>query len=156
MSIETLALKTPQSFVAALSRIRLRSVFNPYADRCPEYDRHDAARIRRRNLVRYLEGALETNVDTMWIARDLGYRSGRRTGIPITDELQLARAAAMMGGVQLNRATLGPPAAERTSTVVRGMLARIGDPILLWNAFPLHPHEAKDPLSNRGHTRAEW
>ena len=127
MSIETLALKTPQSFVAALSRIRLRSVFNPYADRCPEYDRHDAARIRRRNLVRYLEGALETNVDTMWIARDLGYRSGRRTGIPITDELHLARAAAI-GGVQLNRATLGPPVAERTSTVVWGMLARIGDP----------------------------
>jgi len=154
-SIETLALKTPQSFVAALSRIRLRSVFNPYADRCPEYDRHDAARIRRRNLVRYLEGALETNVDTMWIARDLGYRSGRRTGIPITDELHLARAAATMGGVQLNRATLGPPVAERTSTVVWRMLARIGDPILLWNAFPLHPHEAGKPLSNRGHTRAE-
>jgi len=145
----------PASLVAALSRIRLRSVFNPYADRCPEYDRHDAARIRRRNLVRYLEGALETNVDTMWIARDLGYRSGRRTGIPITDELHLARAAAMMGGVQLNRATLGPPVAERTSTVVWGMLARIGDPILLWNAFPLHPHEPNDPLSNRGHTRAE-
>ena len=91
----------------------------------------------------------------MWIARDLGYRSGRRTGIPITDELHLARAAAMMGGVQLNRATLGPPVAERTSTVVWRMLARIGDPILLWNAFPLHPHEPKDPLSNRGHTRAE-
>jgi len=36
VSIETFALKTPQSFVAALSRIRLRSVFNPYADRCPE------------------------------------------------------------------------------------------------------------------------
>ena len=27
--------------------------------------------------------------------------------------------------------------------------------ILLWNAFPLHPHEAGKPLSNRGHTRAE-
>jgi hypothetical protein len=87
----------------------LRWVFNPYADRCPKHDSHDAARIRRRNLVRYLDGALDTHVETMWIARDLGYRSGRRTGIPITDELRLERAAAMMGGVQLDRATLGPP-----------------------------------------------
>jgi hypothetical protein len=55
-------------------------------------DRHDAARVRRRNLVRYLEGALDMRAGTMWIAHDLGYRSGRRTGIPITDEMRLARA----------------------------------------------------------------
>ena len=127
-------------------------VFNPYSDHCREHDRYDAPRIRRRNLIRYLEGALDVRVYTMWVARDLGYRSGRRTGIPITDELRLERAAAMMGGVHLDRATLGPPLAERTSTLVWEMLDRIGEPILLWNAFPLHPHEASDPLSNRGHT----
>jgi hypothetical protein len=55
-----ITLTTPTSLVAALSRIRLRSVFNPYADRCPGHDRYDAARIRRRNLVRYLESALGT------------------------------------------------------------------------------------------------
>jgi len=94
-------LQTPQSLVIALSRTRLRSVFNPYADRCTEYDRHDAARIRRRNLVRYLEAALEARVETMWIARDLGYRSGRRTGIPITDQIRLEQAGALFGGIQL-------------------------------------------------------
>jgi hypothetical protein len=105
--------------------------------------------------VRYLEAALDTRVDTIWIARDLGYRSGRRTGIPITDELHLERAGALMGGIQLDRATHGVPVVERTSTVVWDVLARIGEPTLLWNAFPLHPHEPKHPLSNRGHTRAE-
>jgi hypothetical protein len=45
--------------------------------------------------------------------------------------------------------------AERTSTVVWDMLARIGERVLLWNAFPLHPHEPGNPLSNRVHTRAE-
>jgi len=147
--------RTPPHLVTALSRIRLGSAFNPYADRCPEHDRYDAAHIRRRNLVRYLKGALDVRVDTMWIARDVGYRSGRRTGLPITDELRLERAAAMMGGVDLDRATLGPAIAERTSTVVWDMLGLIGEPILLWNAFPLHLHEAKNPFSNRGHTRAE-
>jgi hypothetical protein len=149
------ALTTPASLVAALSRIQLGSVFNPYADRCPEHDRHDAARIRRRNLVRYLEGALDVRVETMWIARDLGYRSGRRIGIPITDEFHLEQAGAMIGGAHLGRATLGPPVAERTSTAVWVVLARIGEPTLLWNAFPLHPHEAGRPLSNRCHIGAE-
>src|SRR5436190_2087385 len=93
-------LTTPASFVAALSRIQLRSVFNPYADRCPEYDRHDAARVRRRNLTRYLEDGLDVRADTMWIARGLGYRSGRRTGIPITDELHLEQAGVLMGGIE--------------------------------------------------------
>jgi len=35
------------------------------------------------------------------------------------------------------------------------MLGRVGEAVLLWNAFPLHPHEAGNALSNRGHTRAE-
>jgi hypothetical protein len=156
------ALTTPASLVAALSRIQLGSVFNPYADRCPEHDRHDAARIRRRNLVRYLEGALDVRVETMWIARDLGYRSGRRTGIPITDEFHLEQAGAMIGGAHLGRATLGPPVAERTSTAVWVVLARIGEPTLLWNAFPPAParggQAALQPLSYRcgagGHVAA--
>ena len=94
--------------MAALSRIGLRSVFNPYADRCLEYDRHDAARIRRRNLVHDLEAARDMCVDTIWIARDLDYRSGRRTCIPIMDELRLECAAATLGGRRFHRATLGP------------------------------------------------
>ena len=47
------------------------------------------------------------------------------------------------------------PVAERTSTVVWDVLTRIGEPTLLWNAFPLHPHEPTDSFSNRGQTRAE-
>ena len=35
------------------------------------------------------------------------------------------------------------------------VLNRIGEPAVLWNIFPLHPHESGDPFSNRCHTRAE-
>ena len=35
------------------------------------------------------------------------------------------------------------------------MLARINQPVFLWNIFPLHPFEPGKPLSNRRHTRAE-
>jgi hypothetical protein len=102
-----------------------------------------------------LESAIKTKIDTIWIARDLGYRGGRRTGVPLTDEVHLAAAGSLFGGVALNRATHGPMVAERTAAVVWGLLRRIGEPAVLWNVFPLHPHENNDPLSNRCHTRAE-
>jgi hypothetical protein len=147
--------KTPKSFAAALSKTRLPSVFNPYGDCCPVHDRPDAARVRRCNLVRCLEAALAARVDTIWIARDLGYRGGRRTGVPLTDEIHLGQAGVLLGGIALDRATRGPIVAERTAAIVWSVLSQIAEPAVLWNIFPLHPHAVDDPFSNRRHTRAE-
>ncbi len=148
-------MKSPKSFAAALSQTKLPSVFNPYRECCPAHDRPDAARVRKSNLVRYLEAALAVRADTIWIARDLGYRGGRRTGVPLTDEVHLGQAGVLLGGIALDRATRGPVVAERTAAVVWRVLSRIGEPVVLWNIFPLHPHEPDDPLTNRCHTRAE-
>ena len=79
-----------KAFTEALSRVHLDNVFNPYADVCELHDRPDAAARRRQNLELSLSRALELNVRTMWIARDLGYRGGRRTGLALTDEMHLA------------------------------------------------------------------
>ncbi|MBV9840655.1 MAG: uracil-DNA glycosylase [Sphingomonadaceae bacterium] len=148
-------MKMPTTFADALADLSLKSVFNPYVDCCPLHDRADAANVRRRNLVRCLHAALEARVDTIWIARDLGYRGGRRTGVPLTDEVHLTYASTLLGGIELDRATRGPVVAERTAAVVWRVLARIGEPVVLWNIFPLHPHEPGDPLTNRCHSRAE-
>lgn len=146
---------TPKSFVSALAAADLPSVFNPWRDRCSIHDRRDAAARRRANLEGVIAAALDARVETIWIARDLGYRGGRRTGVPLTDEVHLTHAAALMGGIALERATEGPALAERTAAIVWQVLARIGQPVMLWNVFPFHPHEADDPMSNRCHTRAE-
>lgn len=148
-------MNTPKSLAAALSHLHLPSVFNPYSDCCAVHDRPEAACVRKRNLVRCLEGALDARVDTIWIARDLGYRGGRRTGLPLTDELHLDQAATLLGGIDLDRATQGPAVAERTAAAIWSLLSRIGEPVVLWNIFPLHPHQPGEPLSNRCHTRAE-
>lgn len=148
-------MKTPKTFTADLARARLPFVFNPYRDICPHFDRRDAAAVRRRNLERWLEAALDERVDTIWTARDLGYRGGRRTGVPLTDEVHLGPAGVLMGGIELERATNGPVVAERTAKIVWRVLSRVRRPVLLWNIFPLHPYQAGDPLSNRCHTRAE-
>ena len=148
-------MKTPSTFADALAQTSLKAVFNPYSDHCSLHDRTDGPRVRKRNLVHCLEAAIETGVDTIWIARDLGYRGGRRTGVPLTDEVHLTSASSLLGGIALDRATHGPVVAERTAAVVWRVLSRIGAPVVLWNVFPLHPHEADDPLSNRCHSRAE-
>lgn len=146
---------TPNQFVGALEGMSLPSVFNPWRDRCLIHDVADAPERRRRNLEGFLEAALAAQVRTMWIARDLGYRGGRRTGVPLTDEVHLDAAAALLGGVALCRATDGPPMAERTAAIVWRVLGRIGEPVILWNVFPFHPHAGNDPMSNRCHTRFE-
>lgn len=146
---------TPKHFVDALAAAELPSVFNPWRDRCAVHDRRDAAARRRDNLARLLSAALDARVETIWIARDLGYRGGRRTGVPLTDEIHLDRAAALMGGIALERATEGPAVAERTAAIVWRVLDEIAQPVMLWNVFPFHPHDAGDPMSNRCHTRSE-
>ena len=148
-------MKTPKSFATAIANLSLPSVFNPYRDCCSVHDRTDAARVRKRNLTLCLQSAIEARVDTIWIARDLGYRGGRRTGVPLTDEVHLSAASSLFGGVALGRATRGPVVAERTAAVVWSLLNRIGEPAVLWNIFPLHPHDDGQPMSNRCHTRAE-
>lgn len=148
-------MKTPPTFVDALSELDLPDTFNPYRDDCPVHDKPDAARTRRDNLLQCLEAAIAARADTIWVARDLGYRGGRRTGIPLTDEAHLSNAGLLFGDIALHRATRGPAIAERTATVTWGLLEQIGRPVMLWNVFPLHPHGRGDPMSNRCHSRAE-
>lgn len=143
-------------FVEALTRLRLPSVFNPYSDKCPHFDLADAPARRRSNLTAQLQAAIELEVDTIWIGRDLGYRGGRRTGIALTDEANLTNLCISLGGdLPIDRATLGPAVSERTAAVVWRMIRQLSSPVFTWNVFPLHPHEKGKPLTNRCHTRAE-
>lgn len=144
-----------KDFVSLVADLRFDHAFNPYADTCPDFDRPDAAAIRRGNLASVLEAALRTGVETIWVARDLGYRGGRRTGLALTDEAHLDDHARLLGTAALRRSTRGPVTAERTATVIWRMLMEIRQPVFLWNVFPLHPHESGSPMSNRCHTRAE-
>ncbi len=143
------------SFVRELSEYSRESVFNPYADVCSDHDRIDAPAVRRRNLRLMLEAALSMQVDAIWVARDLGYRGGRRTGLALTDEAHLSAVETLLQLNGLRKATKGAIVAERTATVVWGMLARVGRPVMLWNVFPFHPHASNDPMTNRSHTRGE-
>ena len=143
------------TFIEALTTMRLEDVFNPYTDRCDIYDKPNAPALRRKNLSTFLKAAYARPIDSIWIARDLGYRGGRRTGLPLTDEVHLPTFSKTFGGLKLHRATIGPPVAERTAAIVWRMLMSISVPVFLWNVFPFHPYLPGVPLSNRCHSARE-
>lgn len=146
---------TPGAFINDLAALRFPGTFNPYAESCPDFDRADAPRVRTENLRLVLEAAMSKGVDSIWIARDLGYRGGRRTGLALTDEAHLLAHAELYGSLPLARATRGPIVTERTAKVIWQILSGVGRPVFLWNVFPLHPHGAAGPMSNRCHNRSE-
>jgi hypothetical protein len=150
-----LSYASSSAFIEELSSMRFENVFNPYSDTCPSFDVIGAHMIRRRNLEAVLQAAITNGVDSVWVARDLGYRGGRRTGLALTDEIHLAQHAKLFAIPELTRATKGAAVSERTASVIWHALEVINRPVLLWNVFPLHPHEPENPLSNRPHTRLE-
>lgn len=144
-----------KQFVQKLSKVHLKDVFNPYADRCLVHDLADAPKVRRANLRSYLHAIEELKTDTIWMGRDLGYRGGRRTGLALTDERHLSVMPTSYPGSRPCKATRGPAVAERTAAEIWRVVSMLSHPPLLWNVFPFHPHEPNQPLSNRRFTSSE-
>jgi len=140
----------PREFVNSLKELKFENVFNPYADRCIVHDLDDAPSRRATALLNLLEAAAATEVNSLWIGRDLGHRGGRRTGLALTDDVHLP-VHATRWNISIERATTGSILAERTAAVIWSMLALVPTTVFLWNVFPLHPHEPDDPFSNRSH-----
>jgi len=144
----------PAAFVSALQALSFENTFNPYANKCPVYDKADAPQQRSTFLRGMLDVAVTYEIDASWIGRDLGYRGGRRTGLALTDDIHIA-AHARRWGISIHYPTKGQAIAERTAAVIWAVLEQIEAPIFLWNVFPLHPHEQSDPFSNRSHNARE-
>jgi Uracil DNA glycosylase superfamily len=140
----------PTEFVNSLQGLKFENVFNPYSDRCTVHDLEDAPSRRSKALLELLETAVATEIDAVWIGRDLGHRGGRRTGLALTDDVHLTIHATRWN-ISIERATTGSMVAERTAAVIWSMLVQVPVAVFLWNVFPLHPHEPGDPFSNRSH-----
>ena len=144
----------PSGFVEQLKQLRFDDTFNPYSSLCPVYDLGDAPQRRSEILVSLLNAASGQDVDSVWVGRDLGHRGGRRTGLPLTDDVHF-KMHVRRWGLSFERPTRRQMVAERTAAIVWGILSRIDISVFLWNVFPLHPHEPGSPFSNRPHNSHE-
>lgn len=127
-------------------------VVNPYQDEQPELDRRGAARQRRRNLEAYLERVGSPRL--VLLGEAIGFRGGRFSGIAFTSERQLAGATACRlpwADSPPFQPTSRNPALwlEPSGSIVWDALGGEARGVLLWNAFPWHPHGKVGPLSNR-------
>jgi hypothetical protein len=130
-------------------------VFNPWRD-WDERDhapRRAAPRIRRENMAAYLE-ARRAHARVMLLGEAPSHRGCRFTGIAFCSEFELLHKADLVARRPLALTSAGAPARpqrERSAAVIWSEIERSRAPfeIVLWNAFPWHPHGAEGVASNR-------
>lgn len=154
MDTKEISAKLDELLVYLLS-FRSDQAFNPWNQNCPLADGPGSYQVRKRNLKDVLTACIATENVDIWIGRDLGWRGGRRTGVPFVDELTLASYAQSIEIPRLTKATVGPPMKERTATEIHLARSRVSTKIFFWNVFPFHPHELDNPCTNRMHSRSE-
>ncbi|WP_181015989.1 uracil-DNA glycosylase [Microbacterium sp. BH-3-3-3] len=105
-----------------------------------------------------LSGDFPTTASERRAQLDTHLNRVRGGGIVLVGEAAGWRGARQSGVAFTSAVTVGLPGTrEPTATTVHRALAELGlkDSALLWNAFPLHPHEVRRPGTNRTPTPAE-
>ena len=140
---------------AALSRLPpLPGSFNPWLQ-ANDDDAADNGPARR--LAHLRAHAARPGLRLVLIGEAAGYQGCRISGIPFTSEALLIDGSIPGIAATPRLSTRARPWSEPSARVVWRTLyeQRLADTTFLWNAFPLHPHEAGKPHSNRTPTRAE-
>jgi uracil-DNA glycosylase len=80
-----------------------------------------------------------------------GYKGCRVSGVPFTSERQILAGAIPRVSAEGRMTKTGLSQTEKTATMCWGVLKEfsIGDCVVMWNAFPWHPHEPGNSYSNR-------
>ncbi|MEJ2148423.1 MAG: uracil-DNA glycosylase [Chloroflexota bacterium] len=129
-------------------------LFNPYGPQ----DRPGAA-IRRANLTRYLSDMQRRSPRVLMLFEAPGYRGCALSGLPVTSERIMLEGIEKWGlfGEGYRKTSDNPQGvAEMTATILwRALVEHAGQPPLIWNTVPLHPHKPGERQSNRTPTVAE-
>jgi uracil-DNA glycosylase len=129
--------------------------FNPWTDHDPTTDAEPNAPAQR--LAR-LRAHLDCSPHSILIGEAPGYQGCKVSGIPFTSErLVLEGTIPRVKPKDHRLSTRTRPWSEPSATIVWGALHELGiaDRILLWNAYPWHPHKPGNLHSNRTPTPDE-
>lgn len=148
--------QTPVSINRGLS-----PVFNPWRD-TDDRDgspRRDMPMRRRENMAAYLEARHES-ARVLLLGEAPSHRGCRFSGIAFCSETELVTKRGLVGRHPLALTSADAhvkPQRERSAAVIWGEIERAAKPfeVVLWNAFPWHPHLADGVKSNRKPRPAE-
>lgn len=138
--------------------LKSAGVFNPWADEDPLDAPGDGPDARR---IRLLSHFSVFKPKLLLIGEAPGYQGCHYTGVPFVNEsLILDGVVPRMttGRITTGRITTRErPWAEQSASIVWGSLQATGlrDKVVMWNAFPWHPHEPGNLHSNRTPTGAD-
>jgi hypothetical protein len=121
-------------------------LFNPYSGCHPELDVPNAPHIRRQNLHNYLESFAQLP-DVLLVGEAPGPNGCRFSGVPFTNERQLAKDQLPFKGQPTSRAA--KLYAEVSANVVWETIGKFHPHFFLWNSIPFHPHHQGEYLSIR-------
>jgi uracil-DNA glycosylase len=130
-------------------------VFNPWSDhddrdRTP---RREMPRVRRANMAAYLEYRQKT-ARVLLLGEAPSHRGCRFTGIAFCSETELVHKRDLVAREALvltSRDADTKPQRERSAHVIWDEIEHAGaaHQVVLWNAFPWHPHGTEGPATNR-------
>ena len=124
-------------------------LFNPYRD-TDAHDAPDARRQRRANLEAALD-AVGERPEVLVVAEAPGPWGCRFSGVPFTNERQLLDPGFPVTGQPTSErfATTGEPVNEYSGTIYWDAMLPHWGRFWTWNAVPMHPHKAGQPLTIR-------
>jgi uracil-DNA glycosylase len=154
--------KKPNDFEALWNRLELiltevpstDIVFNQYRDRNDRVDLPDAPAIRMENLHRYLVEAMET-ATILVVGESAGPWGCRFSGVPFTGERQLLDPLFPIKGQRSSKDNPSPstkvalPYTSKSAEIFWEIMLRYHDHFLVWDTFPLQPHNRNDVFSVR-------
>jgi uracil-DNA glycosylase len=144
-----------KSIIHDLSTQNFTDSFNPYRDLCEYFDVPESCKVRKKNLENYFEYFSKFDAVDLWIGRDLGYKGGRRTGIPFTSENNISNLNSKLGlnlKIESNSKVIS---SEVSANTIWEIFNNLSNNIIFWNIYPYHPHEKGNQLSNRKFNREE-
>ncbi len=123
------------------------TIFNQYNDANLEYDRNDAADIRRENLRQYVKSQ-KWESTRLIVAEAPGPWGCRFSGVPFTSEAQLLDGKLPFIGQQSSNSKI-PHSARGAEEFWKVMLPLHKENwnFFVWNCVPLHPHMRGKALS---------
>lgn len=146
-------MRDSQHIIDLIQDFTAPNVFNPWRDADAMDARNDAPMWRRARLIKHFS----RDPKYLFVGEAPGYQGCKWTGVPFTSERLMLLDMIPDVSVAERITKYQTSVAEPSATIVWKALhvMNLAEQVVMWNAFPWHPHALAHRESNRTPTRDE-